>query len=78
MLLKTAIKVVVISVAIDVEVVNRQGFKDFGFMNYFYVDIFHVFRLCWVSLVVASGGCSLATVHRLLIAMASPVAEHRV
>ena len=58
MLLNTTLKVVVISVAIDVEVVNRQGFKDFGFMNYFYVDIFYVFRLCWVSLVVASGGCS--------------------
>ena len=29
-----------------------------------------------LSLVSASGGCSLVAVHGLLIAMASPVAEH--
>ena len=33
--------------------------------------------LCGFSLVVASGGYSLGVVCRLLIAAASPVAEHR-
>ena len=31
---------------------------------------------CWLSLVPTSGGYSLVVVHRLLIAMASLVAEH--
>ena len=31
----------------------------------------------WVSLGAASGGCSLVAVHRLLIAEAPLVAEHR-
>ena len=49
------------------EVVQRQGFKDVGFMNYFYVDIFYLLFICGCagsslragfSLAVASGGYS--------------------
>ena len=52
------------------------------FLNTFYLFIY--FWLCWVfvaapglSLVVVSRGYSLVEMHRLLISMASFLAEHR-
>ena len=51
---------------------------------YLFLNIVGVFWLCWVliaarglSLVAASGGYSFVAVCRLLIAVASLVAEHK-
>ena len=53
------------------------------FFIYLFIILFIYFWLCWVfvaahglSLVVASRGYSSVVVHRLLIAVASLVAEH--
>ena len=46
---------------------------------YLFILFSAVLGLCcctWLSLLLASGGCSLAAVRRLLIAAASLVAEH--
>ena len=55
---------------------------DWYISFFFFLYIINVFGyagsslLCRPSLVGASGGCSLVSVHGLLIVVASPVAEH--
>lgn len=43
---------------------------------YLFVAALGLVAVCGVSLVVASGGCSLFVVYRLLIPVASLVVEH--
>ena len=62
---------------------SSEALKVLCILFYLFKKIFIYFCLCWVfvagrrlSLFVASGGCTVAAVHGLLIVVASLVVEH--